>query len=129
MAMRDRDIVVLPNEIVERIADKKSYNVWLSENIAEEAEEPQYDGLRAEAKELYEKLKADMSTLTVLQARRLFQYLQGQSREEIAQSENPQVSRDTIYTTIIRICNKWGWTAKQLEQTRAVWEYGQTYLD
>ncbi len=127
--MKDRHIIVLPNGVIESIINKRSYNTWLSEKTTEEAEEPQYDGLRAEVKERYEKLKADMSTLTVLQAKRLFQYLQGQSREEIAQSASPPVSRDTIYTTIIRICKKWGWSNEQLNQARTVWEYGQAYLE
>lgn len=127
--MKDRNIIVLPNEVVERIADKKSYNVWLFEKTVEEAEEPQYDGLRAEARELYEKLKADMSTLTILQARRLFQYLQGQPLEEIAQSENPQVSWQTIQKTLKGICRKWKWNTEQLNQAKFVWEYGRLYSE
>jgi len=131
--MEDWDLIELDSGKGERLLDIVAYRKWQVEQCEDidtdevEARGRKYDGMRAEAKVRYEKLKADIAALTPLQSRRLFQYLQGRSLLKIAESENPQVSHYTIRDTLRDICKKWN--IEGLNSAKAIWQYGKLYLD
>ena len=133
--MEDWNLIELDSNKGKKLLDIAAYRDWQAKQYEDidpdevEARERAYGEMRAEVKERYAQLKADIAALTILQTRRLFRYLEGESWAEIAQSENPQVSRYTVRDTLLAICNKWEWTIGQLRQARAIWQYGKLYLD
>ena len=131
--MDDWDFIELDSGKGEKLLDIAAYRQWRLEKNQEVDEsddkEQALEEMRAEVATKYAKLKEDIATLTLVQARRLYQYLQGESLRQIAESEAPSVNHKQIERTLKKICKKWGWDAEQFNQAKLIWVYGQSYLE
>ena len=131
--MDNWDFINIDSGKGEKLLDLAAFHDWQIKQLEEdssigvtESMEPTYSEMKMEAKRYCDQLKDSFVNLTPTQARRLFQYLQGQSLEEIASSETPRVNRQTVNTTLVRICKKRGWNLGQIAK---IWQYGTRYLE
>ena len=88
-----------------------------------EARQQLYEQMKTDAIELYGKLIETAYHLPSIIKIRLFRYLQGESMDEIGQSESPPVTRQAIHKSLLGVLNAFG-----TERVKQIWEYGKMYL-
>ena len=82
-----------------------------------------YEGLHNEAMVLYGELVGVAVNLSDIIRIRLFRFLQGETLQEIGQSENPPVTRQAIHKSLAKALNGIG-----AEMAKYIWQYGNAFI-